>query len=41
MKPAANKVDPIAMVWLEGLGELKSPMTSSGVKPGKLPDYRT
>jgi hypothetical protein len=26
-------VDPRAMVWLEGLGQLKNPMTSLGIEP--------
>jgi hypothetical protein len=26
-------VDPRAIVWLEGLGQLKNPMTSSGIEP--------
>jgi hypothetical protein len=28
-----DKVDPGAIVRLEGLGQLKNPMTSSGIKP--------
>jgi hypothetical protein len=26
-------VDPRAIVWLEGLGQLKNPLTSSGIEP--------
>jgi hypothetical protein len=26
-------VDPRSIVWLEGLGQLKNPMTSSGIEP--------
>jgi hypothetical protein len=26
-------VDPRATVWLEGLSQLKNPMTSSGIEP--------
>jgi hypothetical protein len=28
-----SRVDPRAIVWLEGLGEMKSPVTSSGSEP--------
>jgi hypothetical protein len=28
-----GSVDPRAMVWLEGLGQLKNLMTSSGMEP--------
>jgi hypothetical protein len=26
-------VDPRAIVWLEGFGQLKNPVTSSGIEP--------
>jgi hypothetical protein len=29
-------VDPRAIVWLEGLGQMKNPMTSSGTEPVTL-----
>jgi hypothetical protein len=28
-----ERVNPRVIVWLEGLGQLKSPMTSSGIEP--------
>jgi hypothetical protein len=27
-----GRINPRAIVWLEGLGKLKNPMTSSGIK---------
>jgi hypothetical protein len=33
-------VDPRAIVRLEGLGKLKNPMTSSGIKPGLVAEFK-
>jgi hypothetical protein len=33
---ARGRVDPRAIVRLEGLGQLKNPMTSSGIEPASF-----